>query len=54
MRTMVSKNGVMTVLGGKTRKPSARVSAGRGLFLAGGRYWIRTSDFFRVKEALSR
>ncbi len=26
----------------------------RGIFTAGGEYWIRTSDFYRVKVALSR
>ncbi len=31
-----------------------RVSAGQGLFRAGGRYWDRTSDLFRVREARYR
>ncbi len=36
------------------RKSPRPVSAGRGPFRAGGRYWVRTSDLFRVKEARYR
>jgi hypothetical protein len=27
------------------------ITAGQGLFLSGGRYWVRTSDLFGVNEA---
>ena len=33
------------------QQPPICVSAGRGLFSAGGRYWVRTSDLFGVNEA---
>ena len=34
--------------------PPPSVSAGRRAFLHGGRYWDRTSDLFRVREARYR